>query len=178
MPPSAAYSESDRVFDALLLTLARSGDARAAETLARRWRPRLMRTARAMLRNADAAEDAVQEAWAGICRGWLGLIDPERFPAWAFGVLRRKCVDQLRRRRHQALNTAPEPAIDAQSEDRVALQQALGGLNPDHRLVVILFFGEGLTLAEIARAIGCPEGTVKSRLFHARRQLQTALSGD
>ena len=69
-------TETDRVYDELLITLARSGDRRAGERLAARWQPRLLHTARRLLRDDEQARDAVQEAWAGICRGWLTLNDP------------------------------------------------------------------------------------------------------
>lgn len=178
-----AQAETDRVYDELLVTLVRSGDRVAGERLAARWQPRLVRTARRLLRDDELAREAVQEAWAAICRGWMGLRDPARFPAWAFGILHRKCVDAIRsqqsgRQRFVPGDSAPETAIPARGEDRLALDQAMSTLSLDHRAAALLFFGEGLTLAEIARATGVPVGTAKSRLFHARRQLKAALSGE
>ena len=82
-----AQNETERVFDELLVTLVQSGDRRAGERLAARWQPRLIRTARRLLRDDEAARDAVQEAWIGIFRGAAALADPARFPAWAFGIL-------------------------------------------------------------------------------------------
>ena len=175
--------ETDRVYDELLVTLVRSGDRRAAERLAARWRPRLLRTARRLLRDDDQAQEAVQECWAGIARGLPRLSDPSRFPAWAFGVLHRKCADRIRaarrvRDRATAADAAPEGALSPSAEDRTAIAQALHRLPPDQRAAALLFFGDGLTLVEIAAATGVPVGTAKSRIFHARRQLKAALSGD
>src|SRR5690606_29022104 len=102
------------------VTLVRSGDGRAAERLAARWQPRLLRAARRMLGEPEEAREAVQEAWGGICRGWLRLSDPAMFPAWAYGILARKCADRIRRmsgerRRFVAEDAGPEPAgIDTQ----------------------------------------------------------------
>ncbi|MEO0983235.1 MAG: sigma-70 family RNA polymerase sigma factor [Pseudomonadota bacterium] len=174
--------DSGRVFDELLVTLARSGDRRAGERLAARWRPRLLRTARRLLGDAEAAEDAVQEAWAGISAGWLTLSDPAKFPAWAFGVLRRKCADAIRkksreRERFAPLNGEEIGARAPRAETLTALDQAFASLSHDHRIAAILFFGEGLSLAEIAHATDAPLGTVKSRLFHARQHLKAALEG-
>ena len=59
-------NQTQRVFDEYLVTLARSGDRRAANRLAARWYPRLMRTAMRLLADRNEAEEAVQEAWAGI----------------------------------------------------------------------------------------------------------------
>lgn len=178
-----AQGDTDRIYDEYLVTLVRAGDTRAAERLAARWYPRLLRTARRMLRNADQAQDAVQEAWAAICRGWPRLSDPVKFPAWAFGILHRKCVDRIRREqthraRHGALNTAQEPASPARSEMRYALGQAFERLSADHRIAAILYFSEGLTLSEVAVATGVPVGTAKSRIFHARKHLKSTLEGD
>ncbi len=173
-----AQGDAERVYDELLVMLVQAGDRRAGDRLAARWQPRLLRTARRLLRDPEQAHDAVQEAWIGIFRGAATLGDPARFPAWAFGILLRKCADRIRS--EQRLRAAP--AIDAEpvapEDDRMAIAQALDGLSDDHRAAAILFFGEGLTLAETAAATGVPLGTAKSRIFHARRQLKAALTGD
>lgn len=172
----------NRVFEEYLILAARSGDRRAAERLARHWQPRLVRTARRLLRDDEMAREAVQEAWASICRGWLGLRDPARFPAWAFGILHRRCADQLRRKGRQPPPSAEEPdavgGAPARPEDRLSLEQAFDALSGDHRAAAVLYFCEGLTAVEIAAAVDVPVGTVKSRLHHARARLQAILKGD
>lgn len=178
-----ALSDTDRVYDALLVTLVRAGDARAAERLAARWQPRLLRAARRMLGDSEEAREAVQEAWGGICRGWVRLSDPEMFPAWAYGILSRKCADRIRglsarRARFAPAEAAPEPSEAARAPLRHELLAALGQLSAEHRIAAILYFSEGLTLAETAAATGVPVGTAKSRLFHARQHLKDLLEGD
>ncbi|MHA7900230.1 MAG: RNA polymerase sigma factor [Henriciella sp.] len=178
-----AGQQTERVYDELLVTLARSGDHKAANRLAARWYPRLMRAALRLLRDRSEAEEAVQEAWAGICRGWPRLSDPAMFPGWAFGILRRKCVDRIRkaqtdRARSAPLETAPEPSQPARGELQVEIDQALAGLSDDHRLAAILYFGEGLSLNEIAAVTGVPVGTAKSRIFNARQHLKSRLKGE
>lgn len=178
-----AKRDEPQVYDALLVTLVRSGDRRAAERLAARWYPKLMRTALRLLQDREQAQDAVQEAWAGICRGWGRLSDPAKFPAWAFGILHRKCADRIRkeqavRARFSDLEAAPEPSIAASGELSIEIEQALAALSEAHRLAATLYFGEGLTLVEVAAATGVPVGTAKSRLFHARKQLKSSLKGD
>jgi RNA polymerase sigma factor (sigma-70 family) len=170
--------ETDRVYDELLVTLVKAGDRRAGERLAARWHPRLIRTARRLLQDQDMARDAVQEAWIGIFRGAPLLADPARFPAWAFGILHRKCADRIRSVRRERMVEAAVPEVDAGGEDRVAIDQAMAGLSIEHRAAALLHFGEGLTLAEVAAATRVPLGTAKSRIFHARRLLAAALSGD
>lgn len=178
-----AGQQTERVYDELLVTLTRAGDHKAANRLAARWYPRLMRTAMRLLQNRQDAEEAVQEAWAGICRGWPRLSDPAMFPGWAFGILRRKCVDRIRmserdRARSAPLEAAPEPSQPARGELQVEIDQALASLSDDHRLSAVLFFGEGLSLNEIAAVTGVPVGTAKSRIFYAREHLKSCLKGD
>ena len=175
--------QAERVYDELLVTLARAGDAKAANRLVARWYPRLMRTALRLLQDRGDAEEAVQEAWAAICRGWPRLSDPAMFPGWAFAILRRKCVDRIRRRqsdraRSADMDAAPEPSQPARGELRVEIDQALAQLSDEHRLAAILYFGEGLRLAEIAAVTNVPLGTAKSRVFHARQQLKSRLKGE
>ncbi len=178
-----AGQETERVYDELLVTLARSGDRAAANRLAARWYPRLMRTALRLVQDRSDAEEAVQEAWAGICRGWPRLSDPAMFPGWAFGILRRKCVDRIRksqteRNRTAPIEAAPEPSQPARGELQVEIDQALAGLSDDHRLAAILYFGEGLSLNEIAAVTDVPVGTAKSRIFNARQHLKSRLKGE
>lgn len=178
-----AEHDSERVYDELLVTLARAGDRRAANRLAARWYPRLMRTALRLLQDRSEAEEAVQETWTGICRGWPRLSDSAMFPGWAFGILRRKCVDRIRkseaeRARTVPIEAAPEPSQPARGELQVAIDQALAGLTDDHRLAAILYFGEGLRLTEIAAVTGVPVGTAKSRIFTARQHLKSQLKGE
>ena len=175
------YSDTDRIYDELLLTRVQTGDRRAGERLAARWYPRLQRTANRLLGDKEQAQSAVQEAWTGICRGWTGLRNTSRFPAWAYTILHRKCADRIRKnerlRAHGGnLSEAVEPAIKPRGEDKVTIDQAFDRLSDDHRTAAILYFSEGLTLSEIGQVTGTPVGTAKSRLFHARRQLKEALS--
>ena len=170
---------ASRLFDELLVTMMQAGDRRAAERLAARWHPRLARTARRLLGNEDQALVAVQNSWIAILRGIGSLRDPARFAPWAFGILRRRCVDriraeQVRRGRHEALET--DHACPDHADEGIAIRQAFAGLPHDQRLAAQLFFIEGLTLAEIAEVQQVPLGTAKTRLFHARRRLKAALA--
>lgn len=174
--------EAEPLLDSLLVTMALAGDRRAAARLHTRWQPRLVRTARRHTGDGDLALSAVQDCWLAIWRGLPGLRDTDRFAPWAFGILRRRCADLINRHSRQSSREADpgqaEPAHTPDTDDRLAIAEALAALSPLHRLAAHLFFVEGLTLGEIAEVQQVPEGTVKSRLFHARRQLKAALSGD
>lgn len=175
-----ALSEPEKVYEQLLVVTAQAGDARALDRLAARWRPRLVRTAARILGGKDGAEDAAQEALAAIAWGLHGLSDPSRFPAWAFGILHRKCFDRVRRGRRQGMHDQPplEPVALPATDEALDIERALTRLTHEHRVAALLHFAEGLTHFEVADATGVPVGTAKSRIFHARRQLKAALNGD
>lgn len=175
--------QSGRVYDELLVLHVQAGDRRALERLAVRWQPRLLRSARHFTGDGEMARDAVQESWIGIVRGLAGLRDPAVFPAWAFAILRRRCAERVRtqaaaRLQSASLDEADEPVSTPQGEDRTAIAQAFAALPEEQRIAATLFFVEQLKLDEIAAATGAPLGTVKSRIFAARKSLKQSLEGD
>ncbi|MEM7701851.1 MAG: RNA polymerase sigma factor [Pseudomonadota bacterium] len=180
LPPISA-SNSDAVFDELLVMHAQNGDRRAFERLHQRWHKRLAQAALRYTGNADAARDLSQDCWLAIWKGVGRLRDPKRFRAYAFGVLHRKGADHVRglittRERTATEQPGSEPSHPSRQDESSALTQAFAALPPDQRLAAHLHFVEGLTLSEIAEAQAIPTGTAKSRLFHARRKLKAALS--
>lgn len=174
-----------RVLDELLVTVAQTGSRAAFTQMVVRWTPRLRRHAGRLLRDPDAAGDAVQDAWLDIARGLRRIEDPARFAGWAYAVTSRRCFDAIRRRgrerRLSAAMTAEGEAGDgaadgrAASERRLDLAAAIGRLPLEQRLVVSLFYGEDLSVEDIAAAHRLAPGTVKSRLFAARQTLKSHL---
>ena len=181
-PEHRNSTRSGPLLDSLLVAMVLAGDRRAATRLHARWNPRFLRTARRYTGDTELAVSAAQDCWLGIWRSLPALRDSTRFAPWAFGILRRRCAEQvstrIRERERFGEAEQTELAEVAASDERIALAQAMRDLSDAHRLAAHLFFVEGLTLAEIAEVQDVPEGTVKSRLFHARRQLKAALSGD
>jgi RNA polymerase sigma-70 factor (ECF subfamily) len=175
--------DAGTVLEELLVASAMAGNEAAFEQLIARWTPRLIRHARHLLHDLDAARDAVQEAWIGAARGLRQLKDPARFPPWIFALVSRRCVDSVRKamRDRRLVAQAAELAEEASNEapdERLDLRNAITRLPVDQRLVVSLHYGEGLSVDEIAAAHGIPSGTVKSRLFAAREALRRFLEGD
>ncbi len=175
-PPSVG-----KLFDEMLVVMARSGDRRAADRLFSRWDTRLLRAARRYCGSDDAARDLTQDCWLGIWKGLGSLREPSRFRSFAFAVLHRRGAEHLRRvvRDRNALSQDTEPpegALKPAQSEHAAINQAFAKLPPDQRLAAHLHFVEGLTLSEIAEVQSIPEGTAKSRLFHARRKLKAALT--
>jgi RNA polymerase sigma-70 factor (ECF subfamily) len=157
------------------------GDRDAFGILAERSLGRLVGTA-LILRDANAADDAVQDTLLRAWRDLPALREPDNFDAWLYRVLVRSCGDQhrrLRRHRHDQLPAEERGTASDSSQlvaDRDELETAIGRLSVEHRVVVVLHYYLGLSQAEIAGAIGQPLGTVKSRLSRAVDFLRAELA--
>lgn len=183
--PSPKHNRSGQpvsaaLYDEWLVLMAKAGEPVAAERLYKRWNPRLARAARRYGMSDEAARDLAQESWLAIFKGLVRLKDPKRFRAYAFAVLHRRGIDHIRsslRERDAMGEQANEgaPAVQESISERMVISQAFAQLAPDLRVAAHLHFVEGLTLREIAEVQDIPEGTAKSRIFHARRKLKQAL---
>jgi RNA polymerase sigma-70 factor (ECF subfamily) len=171
--------------DTDLVSRAQQGDQEAFASLAVACGGRLHAVAHRILRDADLAEDATQQALLSIWRDLRQLRDPERFDAWSYRLLVRACYTEARRRRPAVpvlqLLPADEPRIGDGSGlvvDRDQLERGFRRLSIDHRAVVVLHHYLDLSYDEIAEALGVPVGTVRSRLFYAMRALRAAMEAD
>jgi RNA polymerase sigma-70 factor (ECF subfamily) len=164
-----------------LVRRAAAGDPDAFEAVIRGVGNRLLVTARKILRDADAAEDAVQSAVILAWRLLPRLRDVEKFDGWMYKLLVSACYQEARRaRRHnrRVEVRATEPAADDDAERWLlheALEQAFLALTPAHRAVVVLHHYAGLPLSEVAAIVGVSPGTARSRLHYALRALRAAL---
>jgi RNA polymerase sigma-70 factor (ECF subfamily) len=142
------------------------------------------RLAGVLLRDPVEAEDAVHDASVQAWLHWADLRDESKADAWFDRIVVNECRARMRRRRIAPLAMADPPDGAGPDEyrsfvERDVLHGALARLAPDHRIVVVLRHVSGLTPAEIAARTGVPEGTVKSRLRYALRELRAALeAGD
>jgi len=170
----------DDIRDELLVLQSQGGDEAALQALIGRWQPRLGRLASRLTGEREAARDVVQEAWLAIVRGLHRLEDPAQFRAWAYRIVRHKCVDWTRRRVTQRkathAATARADAAPPRPSDEIArLRAAMARLPQEQRAILALRYVDDLSLDEIARVFGIPRGTVKSRLYHARQRLKNVL---
>ena len=173
--------------DAALLGRARDGDASAFHRLVDRHAARLFAIAVSLLGNATDAEDVVQETFAGAFRGLRAFQGRSSVRTWLTGILvRQTAMHRRRASRREArlarLETASEsaavvPSPTRSADARMDVMDAIQSLSPDHRDVIILREMEGLSYDDMAETLGIPRGTVESRLFRARRQLQERLEG-
>lgn len=136
-----------------------------------------------------AAEDAVDEAFLAVWHQAGRYSGSGSARGWLRRIVRNKVVDHLRRCTGTPMASEAQIvrmeriADEADGPDRIAeknsafdeLRSAMERLSPDHREVVWLCYFEELPLSEIASQVGCPENTVKTRLFHARKALRTVL---
>jgi len=163
---------------------AKRGDREAFDLIAGAVVDDLYRVARLVLRDTDAAEDAVQEALVRAWRDLPALRDPHRFHPWIRRVLMRAITDEFRSgRRHRAAVTLLrlEPSQPDASEDlaiREQLSRGFGRLSVDHRAVLVLRLYLDLSLDETALTLGIPVGTAKSRLHYAVEAMRVALEAD
>ncbi len=169
--------DSRKIFEEYLVLCAQDGERAALDALIARWQPRLFRHGLRLLRDDAAARDVVQETWLAVMRGLRRLDDPARFGAWAFRILTRRAADLQRgEARRREVEGQVEPRVpDPPPPELDALRAALARLPTARRALLALFYVEGLSVADIAEVLGVPAGTVKSRLFHARKQLRAML---
>ncbi len=175
-----------RIQDERLALRCRLGEPAAfTELVATMERP-LLYFARSIVRDDGAALDVLQAVWVTAFRGLRRLDEPAALRPWLYRVTRGHAVDHVRREVARAsaerslaeeVDEAPrqeDPRFDA--DDAEALHRALATLDVRHREVLVLHFLEDMPTDEVAAVVGCPRGTVKSRIHHAKRALREALS--
>ena len=172
-----------------LIRKCKTGDARFYEPLVRAYEPSGLRLAVAMLGNMEDARDALQDAFVKAYEA-LHRFDLRRpFGPWFFQILRNQCRDMLRSRQarfklevlDERLELRPADAeggperVRQRSAAKELLWRALEQVGEEHREILVLKELQGFRYNEIAQILDIPEGTVASRLFHARHALREAL---
>ncbi len=190
---SPPYTELD---DDELVKLSQTGDTTAYDELVSRYREKVFGIVYGMVRNQDDAWDLAQD---GFVKAWKSL-DKFRgqssFYTWLYRIATNVTIDWMRRKKNQpaaefderiaagetdpAARTAPRnsanPAKAAQHEEMGSrIEDAIEKLSPNHQAVVTLHLIEGFQYNEIAEMLEISIGTVMSRLFYARKKLQTLL---
>ena len=156
-----------------------NGNDEAFRRLYDRFADRVYRYAYTILRAKHLAEEVVQETMIGVWKGASKFAGRSKVSTWIFGIARNQAYSLVRKeirteRVPDISLVEPDPAPGIHRQEEVA--RALDRLSEDHREVVFLTFYEGLSYGEIASILKIPTGTVKSRMFHAKRQLGEALT--
>lgn len=171
---------------------ARAGDVSAYAELTRRWSGPVLALCRRRLRCRHAAEDSAQEAFL---RGWKGieaLQAPDRFGSWLMGIAHRVCLDWLKRKQNQqtAFSTiegngealpleSREPdavALSEKAEEQARLIAEIERLPESCQEVLLLYYTQELTYAELAARLGIAVATVNQRLAKSKRLLRIRLA--
>jgi RNA polymerase sigma-70 factor (ECF subfamily) len=170
---------------ARIVERAQSGDVDAFVALIEHREERMIRVASAILGDRGDADDAIQESLVSIWRDLPKLRRPDRFDAWVDRILVNACRLVLRRRVRRAVREIDIDAgapvglgvrpIEDEVVSRDAFDRAFETLGVDARALLVLRHLEGRSIAEIGTVLEIPDGTVKSRLFAARRALDEAL---
>jgi RNA polymerase sigma-70 factor (ECF subfamily) len=170
--------------EAELAAACRAGRRGAFDELVRRTYDRLYRLA-CFLAGSAAADDVLQETYLAALRGFPAFRGDAKLSTWLISILRNQAsmANRSERRRRAASIDGEGPPIPAPEPSRTderlrGVLDKLRDLPEDLRTALILFHLEGLSYDEIARVMGCPVGTVRSRLFDARERLRKLVPGE
>jgi RNA polymerase sigma-70 factor (ECF subfamily) len=172
------------IYDELLVLRCKRREVAAWEELVARWNDRLYYYLRRLIDHEPDAGNALQEVWVHALRGIHSLQDGSRVAPWLYTIARRAAMNHFRHSyacREESGSEAMENEIGSETDAELCLENielvhfGLAKLGIPEREVLTLYFLEDLTVAEIADLLAVPVGTVKSRLFKARRDLRRIL---
>ena len=183
------------VDDRDLVEAARRGDRDAFRTLFERYHRRAYALAFGVLRHQDDALDVVQDAFIKAHKYLDKFEGNSSFYTWLYRIVMNLAIDHLRKHRRVRPVELDEQKLDDATDEgllpkllggnpgralmdkeiRHRIDEALGELSDNHRAVLIMRELEGLSYEEMAQTMGCSKGTIMSRLFHARKNMQKRL---
>ena len=171
--------------DAALIGLIADGDKRAMQVLYARHNVRVFRFIVRLTNNQSLAEDLVSEVFLDVWRQAEGFEAKSQVSTWLLAIARYKALSALRRRTDEHLDdqmaatiedTADDPETQINTKDRNAIvQKCLIQLSPAHREVIDLVYYHEKSVDEVARIVGVPAATVKTRMFYARNKMADLL---
>jgi len=183
--------------DRALVALAQKGDRAAFRTLFERYHRRAYALAFGVVRNQDDALDVVQDAFIKAHRHLDKFEGQASFYTWLYRIVMNLAIDHLRKhKRQQPVDFTDQAVENAISEDgllpkiiggnpgralmdreiRERIAEALDSLSENHRAVLVMRELDGLSYEEMAAVMQCSKGTIMSRLFHARKNMQRQLA--
>src|SRR5881397_2414196 len=195
-PPSNKAATTDAPEDQHLVKRAQGGDLEAYDELIRRYQERIYATIYHMTANHEDANDLAQEAFIKGFHALKSFKGGSSFYTWLYRIAVNKTINFLKQRKNKTqmslddldFNVEHDPDLVALVSDKTPrrdismselqekLNEAMQKLSESHRLVVTLHDVQGLSHEEIAKIMECNIGTVRSRLFYARQQMQGYLS--
>jgi len=195
-PPTKPPVVQEEVNESELILRTRQGDLEAYDDLVRRFQERIYATIYHMTANHEDANDLAQETFIKAYQAIGSFKGDASFFTWLYRIAVNRTINFLKQRRNKNnlslndldLNAEHDPDLVALVSDKTPrrdaglaelqekLNAAMQRLSETHRLVVTLHDVQGLPHEEIAQIMGCNVGTVRSRLFYARQQMQAYLS--
>ena len=152
----------------------------AFERLINTVRVKLYKTGMAILKNDDDVCDAIQETLLSAYKNFGSLREEQYFSTWIIRIMINKCYDIIKKKQKVAyLNEKMEIEADDAYYDRYkedsTVERVLNQINPDLKLVTVLYYYDEFSVKEISEMLNLPEGTVKSRLARARDKMYEIL---
>jgi RNA polymerase sigma-70 factor (ECF subfamily) len=183
---SGTCSGAQRISDQMLIQLIADGDKDAFKALYLRNHVRVYRFVMRLVRNESAAEEIVNEVFLQAWRKADRFEGKSQVATWLLSIARFKAMTALRQRSDMPLDQEVASAIEdpadtpatmvAKKERSEIVQSCMAKLAPHHREVINLIYYQGNKIEEVARAIGAPINTIKTRMHHARHQMAKLLA--
>lgn len=175
--------------DEILVWRWKKGDSDAFDALYEKYKNIALRTAWLICKNQADSEDVVQETFVKCHLHIHELRKEKEFKAWMLKILVRCSWQFLKKKNREVADDQVEvhfqakeiPGIldyELRKEREKEIFSSVQRLSDKHRIVIILYYYDELSIKEIAKVMGCREGTVKSRLYSARNQLKSILEGE
>lgn len=172
--------------DHALIRRVADGDREAFRALFEAYQQPVFRYLVRLMRDEAVARELTNDVMIEVWKGAARFEGRAKLRTWIFGIAHNKGVDVLRKRSElpwdekaaeSLVDDGPSPhEMAAQGDLRRLVLGLLDRLSPEHRAVIQLTYYEGLSVREIAQTVDCPEATVKTRMFYARKQLKALLA--
>jgi len=169
---------NEQLIEQLLILRCQMGDNQAFCELIERYGKALRYFIKSLLDSHELAEDIYQETWMAVIRRIRSLKQPEAFTIWLYRIARNKVYRQLRRKKlfvelnEKITSGNHEEKNDFSVEDAEKIHKALEKLHPLHKEILLLRFLEQMSYEQITQVINCNMGTVKSRIYYAKKALR------
>ncbi len=183
---SGKHERASTQDDTRLIARITAADLQAFETLYRAYYPRLSHFLMRMLRRQPLVDEALNDTMLVVWNRADSFNGRSKVSTWIFAIAYRKALKALHRldepmedklaEKRRSGEPGPEQQL-GQKQTQALLMEAMDDLSTDHRIVVDLAYFHELGYREIAEIMDCPVDTVKTRMFHARRNLRARLSG-
>ncbi len=170
--------EKQQLYTEILVLRSQQGEKEAFGLLVELWQKPLLAFALRYLEQETEALDVVQETWISVIKNLNKLQHSNLFVSWLFRVLTNKCIDRIRKKQNEnkfMKNVNLETETLKNSKESDDLEQAILKLPDEQQKLIIMRFGQGLQVGQIAAMLNIAEGTVKSKLHRTIARLREIL---